>query len=229
MSRFLLGLLVVVLCICLSAVQGHKKSSKKDASSSSKTFTLTSTKFVEGDMLPEEYTCDGDGVSPPLDWSNAPSDTKQFLLTRSNIYDTDVGATRYDWTVYGISSKTDSIDTDGSTKIGEIGGTFPGIEYEYRSSCSVGEGMKLVTFKIHALNGDLEALVEEKKTCNGNGEQCDVAPYIYGYARDNDMILDTAELNVYYCGGCSDEEIKQYCEVTEVSSKLKGTYMCNNV
>ena len=218
-----------LLLIGLAVAQAHKSSKSKKDSSSSKTFTLTSTKFVEGDMLPEDYTCDGDGVSPPLDWANAPSGTEQFLLTRSNIYDTSVGATRYDWTVYGISSKVDSIDTDGSLKIGEIGGTFPGIEYEYRSSCSVGEGMKLVTFKVHALNGDLEALVKAKKTCNSNGEQCDVAPYIYGYARDNDMILDTAELNVYYCGGCSDEEIKQYCEVSEVSSKLKGSYMCDNI
>ena len=108
---------------------------------SGKTFTLASKKFVEGDMLPTKYTCDGKGVSPPLYWENAPSDTAQFMITRSNIYDTKLDLTRYDWMVYGISKNKDNIDTDGSEKIGKLGGCSPGVEYIYRSSCSEGQGI----------------------------------------------------------------------------------------
>ena len=220
-------LLLISCCLVLMTLGETKSRSLRNSKKSSEeTFTLTSKKFVEGDMLPTKYTCDGKGVSPPLEWSNPPSGTVQYLLTRSNIYDTKIDAVRFDWVVYGIDGKETKIGTDGSEKIGTIGGTFPGIEYIYRSSCSEGEGMKLVTFKVHALKYDLGAKVKEGVTCNTDGEQCDVAPYIYGYARDNDWILDTAELNVYYCGGCSDEEIKDYCVNSEVAEYMKTMAAC---
>ena len=41
---------------------------------------LTSTAFVAGDRIPAQYTCEGDDVSPALQWSGAPDGTQEFAL-----------------------------------------------------------------------------------------------------------------------------------------------------
>ena len=42
--------------------------------------TITSSVFEEGEMIPVKYSCDGDDISPPLSWSDAPETTKSFAL-----------------------------------------------------------------------------------------------------------------------------------------------------
>ena len=41
---------------------------------------LESTAFTNEGPIPSEYTCEGDNVSPPLHWSEAPTDTQSFVL-----------------------------------------------------------------------------------------------------------------------------------------------------
>jgi Raf kinase inhibitor-like YbhB/YbcL family protein len=41
---------------------------------------LTSPAFREGDTIPKQYTCDGEDLSPALQWSGAPDTTKSFAL-----------------------------------------------------------------------------------------------------------------------------------------------------
>ena len=41
---------------------------------------LTSAAFTNGDPTPVRYTCDGEDLPPPLAWSAAPPDTKNFAL-----------------------------------------------------------------------------------------------------------------------------------------------------
>jgi Raf kinase inhibitor-like YbhB/YbcL family protein len=43
-------------------------------------FRLTSSAFQEGEMIPRQFTCDGDGLAPPLAWSEAPDGTRSFAL-----------------------------------------------------------------------------------------------------------------------------------------------------
>ncbi len=44
------------------------------------TIKLTSTAFDEGGMIPSQYTCDGQNVSPPLAWSGLPEGAKTLAL-----------------------------------------------------------------------------------------------------------------------------------------------------
>lgn len=44
------------------------------------TLTLTSSAFPNGGRIPRKYTCEGDDLSPPLEWSNAPAGTTSFAL-----------------------------------------------------------------------------------------------------------------------------------------------------
>jgi Raf kinase inhibitor-like YbhB/YbcL family protein len=41
---------------------------------------LTSTAFTHGGDIPQRHTCEGQDVSPPLTWSDAPDGTQSFAL-----------------------------------------------------------------------------------------------------------------------------------------------------
>lgn len=43
-------------------------------------FTLNSTAFDQGSLIPQKYTCDGADVSPPLAWSGVLAGTESFAL-----------------------------------------------------------------------------------------------------------------------------------------------------
>ena len=43
-------------------------------------FNLTSPAFGAGAEIPRKYTCDGEDVSPPLEWTGAPDDTAALAL-----------------------------------------------------------------------------------------------------------------------------------------------------
>lgn len=47
---------------------------------SNKQMTLFSSAFSHEELIPPLYTCDGEDISPPLSWSNAPENTKSFAL-----------------------------------------------------------------------------------------------------------------------------------------------------
>ncbi|MBD3274582.1 MAG: YbhB/YbcL family Raf kinase inhibitor-like protein, partial [Candidatus Marinimicrobia bacterium] len=41
---------------------------------------ITSSVFEEGEAIPEQYTCDGEDISPPLKWSGVPDDAQSIAL-----------------------------------------------------------------------------------------------------------------------------------------------------
>src|SRR5262245_20366188 len=42
--------------------------------------TVLSTSFTENQPIPRKYTAEGDNVSPHISWTNAPKETKEFVL-----------------------------------------------------------------------------------------------------------------------------------------------------
>ena len=77
---------------------------------------MTSTAFSAGSALPEEYTCDGAGRSPPLAWSGAPANARSFALI---VEDPDApdGTFRH-WGVYDIPAGTHELAEGASGKDG---------------------------------------------------------------------------------------------------------------
>lgn len=65
---------------------------------------ITSTAFVEGQPIPEKHTCDGKDVSPPLQWTNPPAETKSLALIADDP-DAPVG-TWVHWVLYGLPRET---------------------------------------------------------------------------------------------------------------------------
>lgn len=50
------------------------------SSAASSAFDLTSNAFGEGDAIPQEFSCDGTNVSPPLSWTDVPSGAGALVL-----------------------------------------------------------------------------------------------------------------------------------------------------
>src|SRR3972149_11570668 len=63
--------------------------------------SITTKAFKASEMIPSKYTCDGPDVSPDLQWSGAPANTKGFALICD---DPDAPAgTWVHWGLYGLS------------------------------------------------------------------------------------------------------------------------------
>ena len=68
---------------------------------------LTSPAFENGGKIPEEYTCDGEGVSPPLLISDVPISTKSLALVME---DSDAPLGKFiHWVLWNIPPKTTTI------------------------------------------------------------------------------------------------------------------------
>lgn len=64
--------------------------------------TLHSPAFQNGGAIPDKYARDDQNVSPPLRWTDAPAETRSFVLT---VEDPDAPrGVFHHWTVHGIGA-----------------------------------------------------------------------------------------------------------------------------
>jgi Raf kinase inhibitor-like YbhB/YbcL family protein len=76
----------------------------KSAGDKTMNIQIISVAFAGGQPIPAKYTCDGQDVSPPLKWSNAPANTKSFALIAD---DPDApGGTWVHWVLYDLPATT---------------------------------------------------------------------------------------------------------------------------
>ena len=69
--------------------------------------------------MPGRFTCDGEDVSPPLEWSDAPAGTKCFALLCE---DPDApGGTWHHWAAYDIAANRTGLPLDAAAKAQELG------------------------------------------------------------------------------------------------------------
>lgn len=115
----------------------------------STSFVLTSDVMQTGSSLPITYTCDGDSISPPLNWSGAPDNTTEYALVMHHIAAPD--DVHWYWVMYNMASDISSLHSS------EIQGTLGtnGVNglNEYAPPCSKGPGVKSYTFTLYALSG----------------------------------------------------------------------------
>lgn len=58
---------------------------------------ITSSTFVHNGNIPKLYSCEGRDISPPLDWSEVPSNTKSLVLIVDDPDAPDPAAPRMTW------------------------------------------------------------------------------------------------------------------------------------
>jgi Raf kinase inhibitor-like YbhB/YbcL family protein len=75
---------------------------------------LSSAAFRDGSAIPAQYTCDGDDISPPLDWSNPPKSALSFVVLCD---DPDAPAgTWHHWAAYDIPAQQTSLAEGASQR-----------------------------------------------------------------------------------------------------------------
>jgi phosphatidylethanolamine-binding protein (PEBP) family uncharacterized protein len=110
-------------------------------------FMLMSSVVEDLQKLPVEFTGDGDGLSPPLEWSGAPASTQSYALIMDHV--TPDGDKKWYWTVYDIPANAASLPKD-SQRIGKLGTGFKG-EVGYEPPHSKGPGAKTYVITMYAL------------------------------------------------------------------------------
>ena len=115
-------------------------------------FMLTSPVVEDMQALPTEFTGDGDGISPPLQWNDAPAGTKGYALIMDHV--TSEGDKKWYWTLYDIPASAASLPKD-SQRIGKLGTGFKG-ETGYEPPHSKGPGAKTYVITMYALSEPLK-------------------------------------------------------------------------
>lgn len=96
-----------------------------------KNMKLRSSAFENGKVIPPRYTCDGEGISPPLEISDVPKEAVSLVLC---IDDPDgLNGVFVNWLVWNIKPKNQEIKRnskiagaiEGVNSLGRIGYTAP--------------------------------------------------------------------------------------------------------
>lgn len=117
--------------------------------------TITSSVFEHGGRIPSRHTCEGEDLSPALQWSRSPEHTTELALV---CHDPDAPLTMgfTHWIVYGIPPDITGLDegvtgafVEGRNSFGELG---------YRGPAPPpGHGVHHYYFHLYALSSRLRA------------------------------------------------------------------------
>ncbi len=111
---------------------------------------LTSPSFNEGEPIPVKFTCDGEDISPELDWFGTPEGTVSMALIMD---DPDApGSTWVHWVLYDLPMDLSGL-REGMTGVGQDGTNSWG-RTGYGGPCPP-SGTHRYFFKLYALDTDL--------------------------------------------------------------------------
>ena len=117
---------------------------------------ITSSVFSEGEMIPQQFTCDGADVSPDLSWTGVPEGTKSLALICDDP-DAPMG-TWVHWVLFNIPSDETGLPAEvapeASLSNGAIHGTNDFRRLGYGGPCPPG-GTHRYYFKLYALDTGL--------------------------------------------------------------------------
>jgi Raf kinase inhibitor-like YbhB/YbcL family protein len=129
------------------------------------TMRLTSTS-VAGGMIDRAYTCDGQGLSPELSWSNAPPNTRSLALAVTD-RDSPFGFNFVHWVVYNIPARMRELPVGlpvqqrlpSGAEQGLGGNDMPG----YAPPCPHGKSTHRYDFVLYALDSQVNVHSASKK------------------------------------------------------------------
>lgn len=151
------------------------------------TFALRSPAVPKGGRLPQEYTGDGDGATPPLEWSAPPAGTKAYAVIMHHL--DPEGRTKWYRTLYNIGPDVRSLPANAQG-VGTVGNNSVDGRIGYAPPHSKGPGEKTYTLTLYALSAPLQIAVPPSQ----------VSREVL-IAAMKGKILATSELNVTYARG----------------------------
>ncbi len=119
-------------------------------------FELRSPAFGYGDEIPRRYTCDGQEVSPPLEWSEPPAGTESFALICDDP-DAPMG-TWVHWVLYDLPGDArglpEAVPSEKELPDGAKSGKNSWGKYGYGGPCPP-SGVHRYFFRLYALDTKL--------------------------------------------------------------------------
>jgi Raf kinase inhibitor-like YbhB/YbcL family protein len=137
----------------------------------SRSIQVRSDAFEDNGDMPVECSCEGDGISPPLQWTNLPEGTKSVVLLAT---DEDLPSDRFalfkivHWVLYDIPNDVTELEAGvASEALQEMGiavGPNWAREPEFYPPCPV-SGRHRYVFRVYALDVDT---LQPKNSARGN-------------------------------------------------------------
>ena len=139
---------------CLVTASGADKTNPQKVMS----LQINSTAFSEGQPIPAKYSCAGSDISPPLQWTNTPANTKSFALIADDP-DAPVG-TWVHWVLYDLPANATGLPEDVAKTQTISSGAKQGMNtwprLGYGGPCPPrGLGVHHYHFRLYALDTDL--------------------------------------------------------------------------
>jgi Raf kinase inhibitor-like YbhB/YbcL family protein len=157
----ILGIVIILLsCSCDESEQvgSREKGDKK------MDIKVTSPAFENEGMIPAKYTCDGEDISPPLQWDAVPEGIKSIALI-SDDPDAPMG-TWVHWVLFNLPADArelkENIPPDKTLPNGAKQGTSDFGRIGYGGPCPPG-GTHRYFFKIYALDTELNLQAGARK------------------------------------------------------------------
>ncbi len=153
------------------------------------TFTLKSSAFKHGDVMPAKHTCDGDNVNPLLEIHGTPSGTVSLALVVDDP-DATRGTPWDHWILWNVHPRVQYISED-STPEGTVLGTTSFGKLIYGGPCPPRDsGPHRYFFKLYALDALLdlpEGATKEALEMAMKGHVLDETALVGLYARHSDV------------------------------------------
>lgn len=160
MKKIILGITIVIILIIIGALAyksfGGRTTSyinpaKTENNAATTPMTITSPVFEPGQAIPKKYSCDGDGVNPPLDIKDVPQQAQSLALI---VDDPDAPAgTWTHWIMWNINPATASI-AENSVPAGAVQGQGSSGQNVFGAPCPP-SGTHRYYFKLFALDSKL--------------------------------------------------------------------------
>jgi len=154
LSYHIIGFLTTTLILSLQIIAQTKSLNKKME------IKLSSSAFTEGEFIPVKFSCEGENISPQLQWNGAPKNTKSFAII---VDDPDApGGDFVHWVIFNIPGDTNKLNENatGSTNLPDSStiGTNGFGEKSYSGPCPPAGKPHRYFFKIFALDNVLNQL-----------------------------------------------------------------------
>jgi Raf kinase inhibitor-like YbhB/YbcL family protein len=121
-------------------------------------FTITSTAFADGTAIPVVYTCNGQSISPALNWSELPAGTSSLALI---LEDRDAPVKNFThWLIFNISPDMsglpEAVPRDGTLADGAVQGKNGGGGIGYIGPCPPKGPEHHYVFNLYALDKSID-------------------------------------------------------------------------
>jgi Raf kinase inhibitor-like YbhB/YbcL family protein len=134
----LFSIMLVMLAACQAPALDTSQAAK---------FKLSSPAFEDSGLIPQKFTCQGDNVSPELNWSEAPANTQSYALIMD---DPDApGGTFTHWVLFDLPADQKQL-AEGIGPIG-VSGNNGLSQIGYMGPCPP-SGIHRYYFRLYALD-----------------------------------------------------------------------------